>query len=129
MAEKEKNKKSGKNILESIREGMRVYDREGRELGKVDRVHTGPGRPEPGSTEAGGEAGVDETLFARWVEEMLDPMDNVRRELQEELYLHGFMRMLTEGLEGEERYILPDQIRAVIGDKVHLHVSEEELKK
>lgn len=129
MAEKEENKNSGKNILESIQEGMRVYDREGRELGKVDRVHAGPGRPGSGYTEEGSEAGVDETLFARWVEEMLDPMDNVRKELQEELYLHGFMRMLTEGLEGEERYILPDQIHSVSGDKVHLHASEEELKK
>jgi hypothetical protein len=133
MAEKKESKKSTKNILESIREGMRVYDREGRDLGKVDRVHTGPAGSEAGyayrGPRAGKEAGDGETLFAKWVEEMLDPMDNLHKELQEELYLHGFMRMLSEGLEGKERYILPDQIHSVSGEAVHLHASQEELKK
>jgi hypothetical protein len=133
MAEKKEDRGQQENVLENIAEGMTVYDREGRELGKVDRVHKGPESSKLpytyGGTLTGEKPGEDDGVLAKLVEELFDPMDDLHKELQKELYTHGFMRMLTDKLKGEERYILPHQIRAVSEDAVHLHDSEEELKK
>jgi hypothetical protein len=133
MAEKKENRDSQENVLENIAEGMTVYDREGRELGKVDQVHAGRKSPQLpytyGGTLTGKKPGEDDEILAKVVEELFDPMDNLHKELQKELYVHGFMRMLTHGLEGEARYIRPHQIRSVSEGAVHLHDSEEELKK
>ena len=133
MPEKKSDRDSQKNILENISEGMTVYDREGRELGKVDQVHAGRKSPQLpytyGGTLTGKKPGEDDEVLAKIVEELFDPMDNLHKELREELYVHGFMRMMAHKLGGEERYIRPHQIRSVSKDAVHLHDSEEELKK
>lgn len=124
---------SQKNLLENIREGMTVYDKEGRELGKVDRVHTGAQKSELpytyGGTLPGKKPGEDDSILAKIIEEYFDPMDKLHEEIQEELYLHGFIRLLTGKLEGQDRYIQPHQIHSISEEGVHLHTSEEDLKK
>ena len=133
MPGKNENPNPQKNILETIEEGMTVYDKEGRELGEVERVHTGAEEPELpytyGGTLPGKKPGEDDEILAKMIEEIFDPMDKLHEEMQKELYLHGFIRVLTEKLEGQDRYILPHQIHSVSEEGVHLHASEEDLKK
>ena len=49
--------------------------------------------------------------------------------VQKRLLHDGFIRMDADGLFAADRYVLPDQIAGVSGDKVMLKVSKDQLQK
>jgi len=55
--------------------------------------------------------------------------DDLPETVRARLLHDGFVRMDAEGLFNADRYILPDQIAGVSGDKVTLNVTKDELVK
>lgn len=121
------------NILNLVQLDMPVYDVTNQEIGSVRRIYlgaatetqrelgTGPATVAPADQLPGDS--VVETLA-----EVFDPTD-VPQELVEKLRHAGYIRLDSHGLFAADRYILPEQIRAVTGGVVHLSVGYDQLIK
>ena len=136
------------NILMKIHEGMTVYDRDDKELGKVDRVYLGAvsedsqargeGPAATTSADAPGYAGNAGEVFGMAGEEPavidfafgggISPSETSGSEVRELLLRHGFVRINSKGLFASDRYVMPDQIASVSGDRVRLKLSKDELR-
>ncbi len=123
-----------RNPLELVHEGMKVFDREGKEIGKVDMIRMS------GVSNAAGDRGLgpmttassdrglpSDTLVTDVASAFAN--DHLPEELRERLMHNGFMRVDAKGLFASDRYVLPEQIARVSGDGVHLKVSRDELIK
>jgi len=131
MADTDQERKRRQDMLKKVEKGMPVYDRDGEHLGTVERVHPGHSSElsyTGGGTLQGVKPGEDDDILANIVEEMFDPSDQIHKEMQQELYLHGFVQLLTEHLHKGDRYIKPDHIEQVSDQGVHLNVSKQYLK-
>jgi len=53
--------------------------------------------------------------------------DNLPEVLRDRLVLNGFVKLSGEGLFNHARYIMPNQIDSVTGNRVDLRVSRDEL--
>jgi hypothetical protein len=122
----------GNDLLSQINEGMKVIDRDGKQVGTVElvslvektppkgRIEGTPG-PEviPGVREPGGLADAMEDTF--------DPINELKKESRELLQRRGYIRINGPDLAPANRYILPDQIEEVSGRGVRLRLVESEL--
>ncbi len=116
--------------LSTIREGMRVLDRNGTRIGSVDWVkmadydpndrHTQPVTPD--DTGARQDTLLDNLLEAFQT-------DEVPEQLRESLLRKGFVRVNASGLLASDRYVLPEQVSAVDDDAVVLGVEKSDLIK
>lgn len=124
----------GNKKLEGIHEGMDVFDREGNRIGTVERVFLGNVSEETSdsgggaATEAGTGPPRDKSLVDIFAEGFAGE-EQMPDELQERLYREGFVRVDATGLFASDRYILPEQIASVSGDRVSLRVARDELIK
>ncbi len=123
-----------RNPLELVHEGMKVNDRDGKEIGKVDMVrfsgvsNTAADRGLGPMTTTNSDAGLpSDTLVADVASVFAN--DHLPEELRERLMHSGFVRIDTKGLFASDRYVLPEQIASVSGDEVHLKVTRDELIK
>ena len=122
------------NVLNLIREGMEVYDRNDKEIGKVEGVYLGE------VTEAENEMGEgaatadeyemppDDTLLTD-LARAIAPEDEIPDELRERLRREGFVRIDGAGIFNADRYVLPEQIKAVSGNRVLLRTTYDKLIK
>lgn len=117
------------SFLEQIREGMKVYDRSQAEIGRVEVVKFSDEDPETPEPEI-----VDVNPIEREKRQtLLDIIaalfrdDALPEELRERLLREGFVRVDATGLLQPDRYVLPDQIASVSGDRVMLKVDKAEL--
>lgn len=124
-------------ILEQIHEGMAVEDSDGQAIGTVDFLHFGDddastqvveasaaSSPAPASNpemEAGRPFSVIDVF-----NDMLRGED-MPESLRQRLARQGFLRIAANGLFGADRYVTPDQIARVTGDRVVLGVKKDEL--
>lgn len=108
------------NILTHIQPGMAVYDREGDEIGKVKAVHTGAGE----FTAEWNMATGDELHASFQKERGPLPEEGLSNALRERLIQNGFVRL---GGGAADRYVLPEQIDAVEGGRIHLAVVQGEV--
>lgn len=115
--------------LRFVEQGMRVFDREHHEIGKVDWVQFGDDDPETPEVEANGPSGrrTDATLFD--VLARAFTADNVPEEVRDRLVHQGFVRIDADGLFAADRYVMPEQIASVSGDGMTLNVSKDQLIK
>jgi hypothetical protein len=117
------------HVLEQISEGMKVIDSRNKEIGTVDYVklvdedETG----EPLAADVGEADKPRHTILSDIAEAFRT--DDVPEVIQQRLLHDGFVRMDAKGIGASDRYVLPDQISAVSGDKVMLNVSKDELVK
>jgi uncharacterized protein YrrD len=130
---------TSKNFLTQIREGMTVYDREGKKVGTVEDIYFGEVDPQTdefglgpqdvsGPGAAGESRGAVDFAFGGIISpsgEIGEMDETVRKRLLRE----GYVRMDTSGLFSSDRYILPDTIKSISEDAVHLRVSGDELIK
>jgi hypothetical protein len=111
--------------IEHVREGMKVVDREGKQIGEVEYVKMGD--PQAVTTagnerETGGVVGqVAQTVFGDETEPDLPEPKRAQ------LVRYGFLKVDGEGLFGADRYVRADQIANVSGERVILNVSKDEL--
>lgn len=123
-------------VLTQVHEGMKVYDHDGKHIGKVDEVYLGG--VSGGVDERGGYAGpatgsapMHETpalIVGASVPE-INTSDNIPDQLRNRMYREGFIRIDEAGLFAGHRYAVRDQVESVEGDKVHLRVPHDQLIK
>jgi hypothetical protein len=122
------------SILSRIHKGMAVYDVTDHRIGTVDFVHFGAasetqqelGLGPATSTKADSPDMRRDTIIDN-IAEAFHP-DEVPQELQEKLLVSGYIR-LDAGLFAADRFIVPEQIASVTGDKVQLSVNKDQLVK
>jgi hypothetical protein len=118
------------NMLESVTHGMKVFDSANHHIGTVEYVKMVDLDPATGEPVASGIEEDDnhkETLLQVVAEAFAD--DEIPDVVQQRLLHDGFIRMNADGLFNADRYVMPDQISAVSGDKVMLKVSKDQLQK
>lgn len=116
--------------LRSIEEGMKVYDRERHEIGKVEYVRFGDDDPTTPEAEAAAPNTLDDgprTLVDAIADAFGD--DDLPEEIREKLLLQGFVRIDAKGLFAADRYVTPEQIASVSGEGLMLNVTKDELVK
>jgi len=116
--------------LRSIAEGMKVFDRERHEIGKVEYVQFGDDNPATPEVEAAAPNTLDDRR-STLVDAIADAFgdDNLPEEIREKLLMQGFVRIDAKGLFAADRYVTPEQIASVSGDGLMLNVSKDELVK
>lgn len=117
--------------LRFIEEGMKVFDRERHEIGKVEYVQFGDDDPETPEVEAAAPNTLrdrDDSLIDN-IAEVFAPADEVPEELREKLLHQGFVRLDAAGLFASDRYITPEQIASVSDDGLMLNVTKDQLIK
>ena len=120
-------------ILTEVYEGMDVYDQAGDKIGTVEYVYLGAVSEEAdkyGTGPATASApGLGESSIIEDLAKALGAGDHVPETLRERLRRHGFIRIDSTGLFAADRYVMPDQIANVSGDRVTLRVTRDELIK
>lgn len=116
-------------LPERIEVGMKVYDSELREIGKVDGLKypenaTAPGI-EPATVDA---ADRDDATLVDAVAEAFG-REEVPEPLRSQLLRDGYVHLDTKGLFSSDRYILPEQIARMTGDGIQLNVTKDALIK
>lgn len=115
--------------LRFVEQGMRVFDREHHEIGKVDWVQFGDDDPETPEVEASGPSGRRDDATLIDVLARAFTADNVPEEVRDRLVHQGFVRIDADGLFAADRYVMPEQIASVSGDGMTLNVSKDQLIK
>jgi len=117
--------------LRNIEEGMKVFDRERHEIGKVEYVQFGDDDPSTPEVEAAAPNTLDtgrDTLLDN-IAEAFTADDGIPEEIRERLLQQGFVRIDANGIFAADRYVTPEQIASVSGDGLMLNVSKDELVK
>jgi hypothetical protein len=116
--------------LRSIAEGMKVFDRERHEIGKVEYVQFGDDNPATPEVEAAAPNTLDDQR-STLVDAIADAFgdDDLPEEIRGRLLMQGFVRIDAKGLFAADRYVTPEQIASVSADGLMLNVSKDELVK
>lgn len=117
------------SILEQVRQGMRVCDPDGREIGTVEHVHLSdedPATPEAETVAVSRDPGDRRFGADAWLAAAFGA-DDLPVEVRQRLLRHGFLRMDAKGLFAGDRYVMPEQVAAVEGERVVLKVGRDRL--
>jgi len=118
-------------LLSKIRSGMPVYDQSQKQIGVVDYVQFGDEDPLKPRKRVTHEYGMNngEWLIESESENVDDVFapDELPDILRERLLLYGFVRIDAPGLQNADRYVFPNQIHSVEGNRVTLKLSKAEL--
>jgi len=117
--------------LRFVEEGMKVFDRDRHEIGKVEYVRFGDDDPDTPEVEAAAPNTLD-TRQRTLVDDIAAAFgadDDLPEAIRQRLLQQGFVRIDANGLFAADRYIMPDQIDSVSGDGLLLNVSKDELVK
>jgi hypothetical protein len=133
MADQSFERDSGSHLLQRVRAGMIVYDRNDERVGTVADLYFGSSSEQANREGTGAATAHDpntrgDTLlddFAR----AFAPSEDIPEVLRNRLLHSGFIRVDAPGLLGSDKYILPEQIASVSTDRVKLNVSRDELIK
>jgi len=115
--------------LRFVEQGMRVFDREHHEIGKVEWVQFGDDDPDTLEVEASGPRRDRDDVNLFDVIAKAFTSDNVPDELRDRLVHQGFVRIDADGLFQADRYVMPDQIDSGSSDGMTLNVTKDELIK
>ena len=116
--------------LRDVEEGMKVFDRDRHEIGRVETVTFGDDDPSTPEVEAAGPSGTPEQdggLLGN-IADVFHP-DDMPEAVRARLMQQGFVRLDAAGLFAADRYITPDQIGGVTTDGLILNVTKDELLK
>ncbi|MDC9822346.1 hypothetical protein PRN20_01265 [Devosia sp. ZB163] len=118
------------STLRFVEQGMKVFDREHHEIGKVEFVRFGDDDPDTPEVEASGLSDLRdrESSFIDDIARAFHP-DDMPEEIRERLLHQGFVRIDANGLFAADRYITPEQIASVSDDGLTLNVTKDELIK
>lgn len=116
----------------TIHEGMRVCDVTMDDIGTVEAFRLSDENPSrPGAETAGISPAVesDRNTLTSMLADVFSPDDGLPLEMQERALRGGFVRLDAEGLFASDRYIFPEHIDRVEGDRLVLSVRKEDLFK
>jgi hypothetical protein len=119
------------DILNQVREGMRVCDSHGDKIGTVRQLHLGEVSE---AADERGQGAATVTSPARGEDSLLERLadvfsagDRLPDTVRNRLLRQGFIRIAMSGLFARDRFALPDQIEAVSEDCVRLRVDTDAL--
>ncbi len=119
-------------IPNSIHEGMAVVDSAMHAIGKVETFRITddvPGQPEVDAAGVSPVLEEDRNTLASILADVFHPDDELPREMQEKALREGFVRLDADGIFAADRYIFPEHIDRIEGDKLVLSVSKDDLLK
>ena len=119
-------------IPPTIHEGMTVCDLAMNDIGTVETFRLGdedPDRPGPETAGTSPLVEQDRNTLAGVLADVFTPDDRLPREVQEKALREGFVRLDADGLFASDRYIFPEHIDRVEGDKLVLSVRKQDLFK
>lgn len=111
----------GNDLLSRVREGMRVLDAAGDEVGTVATVKMG----DPGAATIGADAPADPGFFAGIFGADTEP--DIPEPLRSRLLRHGFIKIDGKGWLDTDRYVPADLIAGLASDTVRLSATKERL--
>jgi hypothetical protein len=117
-------------ILKVIKEGMDVYDRQGKKIGKVTDIYFGASSTE---TEKHGTGAATAPAPDMRGDTLVDEIaktfapEKLPQELHDQLRRNGFVKIEGGGLFSRAKYILPNQIDSAVGNRVDLRVNGDGL--
>ena len=117
------------NLLSKVHKGMKVYDQAQNEIGKVEYVQFGdedPLKPGPETATVSRAQRNQEYTLVHDIANAFQT-DDLPDTLKERLMRYGFIRLDASGLFNADRYIFPNQIKSVDGNRVTLNVGKAEL--
>lgn len=119
------------STLKFVEEGMKVFDRERHEIGKVEYVQFGDDDPETVEVEAAAPNTLDrrDRPFVYDLAMAFTAGDDLPEELRQKLLEQGFVRIDANGLFAADRYVTPGQIDSVSAEGLMLNVTKDELLK
>ncbi len=117
--------------LRFVEEGMKVFDRERHEIGKVEYVKFGDDDPETPEVEAAAPNTLDDRrrTIVDDIALAFGGDDQLPEAVRERLLQQGFVRIDANGIFAADRYVTPEQIASVSGEGVMLNVTKDELVK
>jgi len=120
-------------MLTQVYQGMEVYDRTGDKIGTVEYVYLGAVGEDAdtfgtGPATASGRGPGEDSLLEDFAK-ALGAEDRLPEVLRKRLRRLGFIRIDSTGLFAADRYVTPDQIADVSGERVTLCVTRDELIK
>jgi hypothetical protein len=111
--------------------GMKVYDNQHKQLGKIDDLRFSENEEEPdvqpAELDASDRENRDPTLMGAIAKAF--GYEDVPEPLRSRLLSEGYIRIDSDGLFAADRYILPSQIASAAGDEVTLNVGKDQLIK
>jgi hypothetical protein len=118
-------------LPEQIQVGMKVFDSELHEIGKVDGLKFPENQVapnvEPATVDAADDV-QDENTIIEAVAEAFGSED-VPEPLRSQLLRDGYVHLDTKGVFARDRYILPEQIARLDADGIQLNVTKDALIK
>jgi hypothetical protein len=117
--------------LRFVEEGMKVFDRERHEIGKVEYVKFGEDDPDTAEVEAAAPNTLDrrDRTLVDDIALAFTASDDLPEEIRQRLLEQGFVRIDANGIFAADRYVTPEQIDSVSGDGLMLNVTKDELVK
>jgi len=119
-------------IPSTIREGMTVVDRSLEEIGTVETFRIGdedPMRPGPETSGVSPVLKQERNTLASVLADVFLPEDRLPREMQEKALREGVIRLDAHGLFAADRYIFPEHIDRIEGERLVLAVDKQDLFK
>lgn len=114
---------TGSNPLRDVREGMRVVDSTGSDVGTVREVRMA----DPQAVTTAGQ-GLGETQGGDVdIANMFDRDSALPEQEQARLAREGYLRVDTGGIFSGDRYVAAEEVGSVSGDAVHLTVPSDRL--
>jgi hypothetical protein len=112
------------DIMAQVREGMRVVDAAGDELGKVEYVKIG----DPEAATVAEDMPTDRGIVRDVIEAFRDQDEpKVPEPLRSRLMRQGFIKIDGKGWIDTDRYVAADGISRVAGDTVTLLVTKDQI--
>ena len=109
--------------ISEVRDGMRVVDSAGQDVGSVEEVRMS----DPGSTTPAGQGTGDSGGLLSGIARAFGGGSGLTEQAQERLARLGYVRVDASGLFSGDRYVAADEIVDVSGDVVHLSVPADRL--
>ena len=119
-------------IPNTIAEGMKVFDSAMHSIGKVDTFRITDEAPDQPEVDAAGVSPVledERNTMSALLADVFSPNEDLPRELQEKALREGFVRLDADGFLASDRYIFPEHIDRVEGDRLILNVRKDDLLK
>lgn len=114
---------SGAGAISAVREGMRVVDAQGEDVGTVAEVRMS----DPGSVTAQGQGGGGDGGLVGAVVDAVAGGDGLPQQEQERLARLGYVRIDARGIFAGDRYAAGDEVAGVTGESVQLSVPKDRL--
>lgn len=118
-------------LLDSVNEGMEVFDASGNKIGTVKKVRSGDEDPTNATVETVSddqEITDDRSDLIEDLARAFGPDTRIPEELQERMRRTGYIQV-DSGFLSSDRIVMREQVASVGDDRVNLNVDEDEVTK